>query len=58
MREIRRRLGELKKENEELKTLLSISGKNRHEYETKVNAFNPNKSTKNIDFFCLIRFKS
>jgi len=36
MREIRRRLSELKKENDELKTFLSISGKNHHEYETKV----------------------
>jgi hypothetical protein len=39
MREIRRRLSELKKENEELKNLLSITGKNRYEYETKVNNF-------------------
>jgi hypothetical protein len=37
MREIRRRLSELKKDNEELKTLVSISGKNRYEYELKVN---------------------
>jgi len=37
MREIRRRLSELKKENEELKILVSISGKNRYEYEIKVN---------------------
>lgn len=36
MREIRRRLAELKKENDELKILLSISGKNRDEYESKV----------------------
>jgi len=36
MREIRRRLTELKKENEELKHLLTISGKNRLEYEAKV----------------------
>lgn len=36
MREIHRRLAELKKENEELKLLLSLSGKTRHEYETKV----------------------
>ena len=36
MREIRRRLGELKKENEELRNILSIAGKNRCEYETKV----------------------
>jgi ubiquitin C-terminal hydrolase len=39
MREVRRRLSELKKENEEIKTLLSISGKNHHEYELKVNLF-------------------
>jgi hypothetical protein len=37
MREIRRRLGELKKENEEIRNLLAISGKNCHEYVTKVN---------------------
>jgi predicted RNase H-like nuclease (RuvC/YqgF family) len=37
MREIHRRLKELKKENEELKVLLSFTGKTRHEYETKVN---------------------
>lgn len=36
MREVRRRLSELKKENEELKNILSITGKNRLEYETKV----------------------
>ena len=36
MREIRRRLSELKKENEELKNLLALSGKNRQEYESKV----------------------
>ena len=36
MREIHRRLTELKKENEELKVLLSLTGKNRHAYETKV----------------------
>jgi len=44
MREIRRRLSELKKENEELKTLLSISGKNRQEYETKVNIIFENQT--------------
>jgi hypothetical protein len=37
LREIHRRLNDLKKENEELKLLLSITGKTRHEYETKVN---------------------
>jgi hypothetical protein len=37
MREIRRRLSELKKENEELRNLVLFNGKNRHEYETKVN---------------------
>lgn len=42
MREIRRRLGDLKKENEELKNLLALSGKNRHEYETKVIHPSPN----------------
>ena len=36
MRDIHRRLNELKKENDELKVLLSITGKHRHEYETKV----------------------
>lgn len=36
MREIRRRLSELKKENEELKNFLILSGKNRQEYEAKV----------------------
>ncbi len=40
MREIHRRLKELKKENDELKVLLSLTGKNRHEYETKVNILN------------------
>ncbi len=39
MREIHRRLNELKKENEELKLLLSYTGKTRHEYETKVHLF-------------------
>jgi cell shape-determining protein MreC len=38
MREIRRRLTELKKENEELKQILAISGKSRQEYENKVNS--------------------
>ena len=37
MRDIHRRLNELKKQNEELKILLSLTGKNHHEYETKVN---------------------
>ena len=41
MREIRRRLGELKKENEELRNLLSITGKNQQEYETKVKSSSP-----------------
>lgn len=36
MREIHRRLTELKKENEELKLLLSLTGKTPHDYETKV----------------------
>ncbi|CAF3361183.1 unnamed protein product [Rotaria sp. Silwood1] len=36
MREIHRRLKELKKENDELKILLSVTGKTRHEYETKI----------------------
>ncbi len=39
MRDVHRRLKELKKENEELKLLLSFTGKTRHEYETKVNYF-------------------
>ena len=38
LREVHRRLNELKKENEELKLLLSFTGKNRHEYETKVDS--------------------
>ena len=42
MREIHRRLTELKKENEELKLLLSLTGKTPHDYETKVN--NPFRS--------------
>ncbi|CAF1528859.1 unnamed protein product [Rotaria sp. Silwood1] len=44
MREIRRRLCELKKENEELKNLLSISGKNRQEYEIKIQQLEHNYS--------------
>ena len=36
MQEIRRRLRELKKENEEIRNLLSISGNICNEYETKV----------------------
>ncbi|CAF4298983.1 unnamed protein product [Rotaria sp. Silwood2] len=36
MREIHCRLKELKKENNELKILLSLTGKTRHEYETKI----------------------
>jgi seryl-tRNA synthetase len=36
MRDIHRRLNELKKENDELKVLLSLTGKNRHEYEIKL----------------------
>lgn len=44
MREIRRRLGDLKKENEELKSLLALSGKNRQEYEAKVIHPSPNSS--------------
>ena len=45
MREIRRRLGELKKENEELKNLLALSGKNRQEYEIKVTSLSRKIST-------------
>jgi hypothetical protein len=41
MREIRRRLGELKKENEELRNLVALHGKNRYEYETKVSSSSP-----------------
>lgn len=37
MRDVHRRLKELKKENDELKVLLSLTGKTQHEYETKVN---------------------
>ncbi|CAF1304919.1 unnamed protein product [Adineta ricciae] len=44
MREIRRRLAELKKENEELRNLLAISGKNRHDYETKIEELERNYS--------------
>ncbi|CAF2626231.1 unnamed protein product [Rotaria sp. Silwood2] len=44
MREIHRRLCELKKENEELKNLLLISGKNRQEYETKIQQLEKNYS--------------
>lgn len=36
MFDVHQRLKELKKENEELKVLLSLTGKTRHEYETKV----------------------
>lgn len=36
MTEIQRRLNELKRENDELKHLLALTGKTRHEYETKV----------------------
>lgn len=36
MREVHRRLTELKKENEELKLLLSLTGKTPLDYETKV----------------------
>lgn len=44
MREIRRRLIELKKENEELKQLLNLTGKNRDEYETKIRQLEENYS--------------
>ncbi|CAF1324609.1 unnamed protein product [Adineta steineri] len=44
MREIHRRLTELKKENEELKVLLSLTGKNRHAYETKIEDLQKNYS--------------
>ncbi|CAF4308774.1 unnamed protein product [Rotaria socialis] len=44
MREIHRRLCELKKENEELKHLLSIDGKNRQEYEAKIQYLEKNYS--------------
>ena len=43
MREVHRRLTELKKENEELKLLLSLTGKTPLDYETKV-----------IHFSCLL----
>jgi ubiquitin C-terminal hydrolase len=55
MREVRRRLSELKKENEELRNLLSISGKNHHEYEIKVNI---SLLSKPSIHFSLIRFNS
>lgn len=44
MRDIRRRLTELKRENEELKNLLTISGKNRLEYEAKIQQLEQNYS--------------
>ncbi|UJR36270.1 hypothetical protein I4U23_029000 [Adineta vaga] len=44
MREVHRRLTELKKENEELKVLLSLTGKTRHEYETKIEDLEKNYS--------------
>jgi uncharacterized protein YukE len=44
MREIRRRLSELKKENEELRNLVLFNGKNRHEYETKIQQLEKNYS--------------
>ncbi|CAF0771065.1 unnamed protein product [Adineta ricciae] len=44
MREIHRRLTELKKENEELKLLLSLAGKTRHEYENKIEDLEKNYS--------------
>jgi hypothetical protein len=55
MREIHRRLSELKKENDELKHLLSIGGKNRHDYEEKVDIL---LFTKNIINFSLFRFNN
>ena len=53
MREIRRRLGELKKENEELKNLLAFSGKNRQEYEAKVTNLSRRTSTILFASHCL-----
>jgi hypothetical protein len=50
MREIRRRLSELKKENEELKNLLSLNGKNRQEYEIKVNHLYSEKHLFSFEF--------
>jgi cell shape-determining protein MreC len=44
MRDIRRRLQDLKKENDELKQMLSISGKQRQDYESKVNLSITNRS--------------
>jgi len=54
MREIHRRLSELKKENDELKHLLSIGGKNRHDYEEKVDIL----LFTNIVNFSLFRFNN
>ena len=41
MHDIHHRLKELKHENEELKILLSLTGKTCQEYETKVDIFFP-----------------
>ena len=56
MRDIRRRLQELKKENEELKQLLAISGRNRQEYENKVKSTAMNCSK--IDSSLPLRFNT
>ncbi|CAF0773237.1 unnamed protein product [Didymodactylos carnosus] len=42
MREVRRRLYELRKENEELKVLLLLSGKSKQEYEFKIQELEKN----------------
>ncbi|CAF1331465.1 unnamed protein product [Rotaria magnacalcarata] len=44
MRDVHRRLKELKKENDELKILLSLTGKTCHEYETKIENLERNYS--------------
>ncbi|CAF1298811.1 unnamed protein product [Adineta steineri] len=44
MREVHRRLTELKKENDELKNLLSIGGKNRNDFEIKIHQLEINYS--------------
>ncbi len=53
LREVHRRLKELKKENDELKLLLSFTGKTRHEYETKVDL-----PLSNHPHFTFLQFRS
>lgn len=51
MFDIHQRLKELRKENEELKVLLSLTGKSRHEYETKIEELEKNYSE------CLVKLE-